>query len=289
MKVIFIVGPTASGKSEFALNLAIQNKGVIVNCDSVQAYAKVSIGAAKPTQEEMKLVPHYLYGHIAPLNKYTAGQYRRDFFELMEVLNQKSIENVYVVGGTGFYFQAIEKGMFEVHESTPQIKLQLQEEARAQNGLQNLYSELLKFDPESAHKIHPNDEYRLIRAIEIIRTSGRKPSELKKEIKDAAMPFPYPLEKIGVNRAREDLHRRIQLRVKKMLSLGFIAEVQELRSEGLKDWEPMKSVGYKEVQSYLDGEIKTISELEDKIVISTRQLAKRQLTWFKRDQAIHWR
>lgn len=282
----FIVGPTASGKSDYAMKLALQNDGVIVNCDSVQMYAEVNIGAAKPSLDEMNKVPHYLYGHVKPPLKYTAGDYRRDFFKLIENLKENNINNIYVVGGTGFYFQALEYGMFDLEEGSSLVKEELVKIASTPEGVLSLYEELKRFDPEAAQKIHPNDRYRLIRYSEIVRTSGKRPSQLKAEM--VLSQFPYPIKKIGVLWTREELLSRIQLRVQKMIQMGLIEEVMRLCENGLSDWEPLKSVGYKEVLKYLKGEIKNIKELEEQIFISTRQLAKRQMTWFKRDFNIDW-
>lgn len=288
MQVTFVVGPTASGKSELALKLAQERQGVIVNCDSVQVYAHVQIGAAKPSSEELQRVPHYLYGHVLPPKEYTAGDYQRDFFELLTELSKQKVPEVFVVGGTGFYFQAIEKGMYTIEKSSEGLMETLREQAAKPEGLLALYEELKTFDPASAEKIHPNDEYRITRAVEIIRSSGRKPSELREEKARAANPFPYPLQKIGVAWERPELHQRIHQRVKKMLSAGLIEEVIELNKMGLQNWAPLRSVGYKEVQEYLRGELKDLASLEEQILISTRQLAKRQITWFKRDPAIRW-
>jgi len=289
MKVIFVVGPTASGKSAFALKSALQNQGVIVNCDSVQVYSHVQIGAAKPSQEELQKVPHYLYGHVSPPTEYTAGMYNRDFFKQVKVLAEQGVENIYVVGGTGFYFQAIEKGMYDVQESSRVVNEELEQLASTPEGYQSLIEELQQFDPDSASLFHPNDRYRILRSIEILRTSGRKPSELRKEKNQEKVPFPYPLEKIGINMERSLLHQRIHERVKKMLKLGLIDEVVELNKFKLDNWTPLQSVGYKEVQQYLKGEIHSFAELEEQILISTRQLAKRQITWFKRDKNIVWK
>ncbi len=288
MKVTFVVGATASGKSDLALTLADERQGVIVNCDSVQVYSHVQIGAAKPSQADLEKVPHYLYGHVLPPNEYTAGDYCRDFFAQMTELEVQGVEDVFVVGGTGFYFQAIEKGMYTVAKVESEISESLRLLGATGEGLEKLYCELKQFDPVSTEKIHANDQYRIIRALEIIRSTGRKPSELKQEKQSATTVFPYPLAKIGVWRERSELHERIYLRVKKMLASGLIEEVEVLNKMGLAAWAPMASVGYHEVQDYLRGEVSSLSELEEKILISTRQLAKRQITWFKRDMAIQW-
>lgn len=288
MKVTFVVGPTASGKSALALELALKHRGVIVNCDSVQVYSHVQIGAAKPSLEDLQLVPHYLYGYVSPPTECTAGMYSRTFFEQLQSLEKEGVPQVYVVGGTGFYFQAIEKGMYDVQESSSDISAELERQASTLEGYQTLLDELKESDPESASLFHANDRYRILRSIEILRTSGRKPSELRQSKKQMQQPFPYPLEKIGVHMERSLLHQRIHDRVKLMLKQGFIDEVIDLNKLNLQEWAPLNSVGYREVQMYLKGEIHSLVELEEQILISTRQLAKRQITWFKRDKDIQW-
>lgn len=290
MEVTFVVGPTASGKSSFALALALQNNGVILNCDSVQVYSHIQIGAAKPTPEELRQVPHYLYGHVTPPTEYTAGLYHRDFFHQLQVLEKQNIKHVYVVGGTGFYFQAIEKGMYDVPEISPLISQQIELEATTEDGYRALVREFQEADPELASLFHINDRYRILRALEILRATGRKPSDLKKEKEHhQKISFPYPLNKIGLDWERSQLHERIHQRVKQMLQQGLIEEVDNLNKMNLQEWVPLKSVGYKEVQEYLKGNIHSVAELEERILISTRQLAKRQITWFKRDKEILWK
>ncbi|MEY4617694.1 MAG: hypothetical protein RJB66_2654 [Pseudomonadota bacterium] len=288
MKVTFVVGATASGKSEWAIKRAEACGGVIVNCDSVQIYTHVQIGAAKPTASDRHRCAHYLFDFVQPPNEYTAGDYQRDFFALMPQLEKQGADQVFVVGGTGFYFQALEKGMYSVDKAPEELAQELREKAGTSDGLSELYQELQSFDPASSEKIHANDQYRIVRALEIIRTTGRKPSDLKKEKAAQVSSFPYALEKVGIHWERGELHQRIHRRVKTMLEEGLIEEVKELNKLGLSTWAPMSSVGYKEVQSFLKGEIKTMASLEESILISTRQLAKRQITWFRRDPQIQW-
>jgi tRNA dimethylallyltransferase len=288
MNVTFVVGPTASGKSALALRLARETQGVIVNCDSVQVYKYVEIGAAKPTAEELQMVPHFLYGYVAPPRECTAGDYARDFFAQMQILEQQGFPEVFVVGGTGFYFQAIEKGMYEVEKTPSALSEELRSIAATPEGLLGLYQELKAQDPASAARIHPNDQYRVVRAVEILRSTGQKPSDLRREKAQASSAFPYPLKKMGVWWERPQLHERIHRRVRRMLQSGLIEEVEQLHKMGLQSWAPLQSVGYKETLAYLRGEIKSREGLEEQILISTRQLAKRQVTWFKRDLAIQW-
>lgn len=283
--IIFVVGTTATGKSEWALKLAQEFKGVIVNCDSVQLYKKLDIGSAKPSLAEQALVPHYLLDYISPPEEMTAGNYARDFFACLEKIPEG--KPVFVVGGTGFYFMAIEKGMYPVTKVSPELKKQVEDEIAALGGPEKLHQELTKTDPEYAAKIHLSDHYRIGRAIELIRSQGKSVTQIQKEFAEAREEFPYPLLKLGPTWDREVLRARIRQRCQQMLDRGLIAEVKQLLDEGLEGWAPMSSVGYKEVVQMLRGELKE-AELLEALSINTAQLAKRQRTWFQRDKEIHW-
>lgn len=263
-----------------ALDLARElGNSVIVNCDSIQTYTKVEIGAAKPSNEAMKIVPHLLYSYVMPPRELTAGEYCRDFWE---IVNSKIGEFSYfiVVGGTGFYFQAIEKGMYPVKAVSPNIMADL-ESRLSEEGAEFLHKELENQDPEAARRIHVNDHYRLLRALALIANEGKTVSEIKSQ--QVTVDFPFPLKKYFVTWHREELHRRIEKRTSMMIEAGLADEVRDLLSQGLREWSPLRSVGYKEAIEYLDGNISTLDMLVEKINISTRQLAKRQETWFKRD------
>ncbi|MBC7457612.1 MAG: tRNA (adenosine(37)-N6)-dimethylallyltransferase MiaA [Bdellovibrionaceae bacterium] len=288
MKAIFVVGPTASGKSQLALAIAHKFGGSIINCDSIQSYNKLKIGSAGPSEEELKLVPHYLYSYVNPPQEVTAGQYLRDFHYLIET-SKDLISPLIIVGGTGFYVQALEKGMYNVPPIQPELKQQIEDEIK-EHGNVKAFKELTDFDPET--KIHINDAYRIGRALEIKRAFNLKMSELKVQSllsDDAETKFklPFPFIKIGVDVDREDLKENIAQRTKKMLKAGFIEEVKTLIEEGYADWAPMNSVGYFEIKEFLAGRVAE-SELEELINQSTRQLTKKQKTWFKRDPEITW-
>lgn len=283
--VIFVVGSTASGKSEWGLRMAQRHGGVIVNCDSVQVYQKLDIGSAKASLEERALVPHYLIDYVSPPNEMTAGMYSNDFFELMKALPEG--KPVFVVGGTGFYFMAIEKGMYPVTHVPEEVKKQVEAELAEDGGAERLHKELLEKDPEYGAKIHLSDRYRIGRGIELIRTQGRSVTEIQKEFETQKAPFPYPLLKIGPHWERETLRGRIAERTRKMLQAGLVEEVKGLLDEGLRNWAPMSSVGYRETIQYLDGEI-SLEQLSELISVNTGQLAKRQRTWFQRDKEISW-
>lgn len=283
--VIFIVGTTASGKSDWAVKLAQEFHGVVVNCDSIQVYRKLDVGSAKPSKEDQALVPHYLLDYVNPPEEMTAGNYARDFFAVMSSLPEGV--PAFVVGGTGFYFMAIEKGMYPVTKVSPELQKQVALELQVDGGSERLYQELKQVDPVYAAKLHAADSYRLGRAIELIRSQGKSVTQIQNEFEEAREQFPYPLLKLGPYWDREILRERIRRRTQAMLEQGLLAEVKGLLDQGLEGWAPLSSVGYKESLQFLRGELPEELLLEQ-ISISTAQLAKRQRTWFQRDKDIHW-
>lgn len=283
--VIFVVGATATGKSQWAVQMAEKVGGVIVNCDSVQVYCEVEIGTAKPSQEDRARVKHYLIDYVNPPDEMTAGQYCRDFFEQMAQIPENV--PVFVVGGTGFYFQAIEKGMYPVTQIPPEIQDAVNAQLATETGAAELYEELIQRDPAAGKKIHPADHYRIARAIELMRSHGKTLTEIRLEFSKRQSDFPYPLLKIGVNWERSQLRLRIMDRTQRMLEAGLVNEVKSLAAKGLEDWAPLSSVGYSEVLEYLEGRLPR-SELAEEIAKNTHQLAKRQKTWFQRDLEIRW-
>jgi tRNA dimethylallyltransferase len=287
VKVVFVVGPTASGKSKLAMSWAKATGGAIFNCDSIQAYQGLNIGSAKPTSEELKQVPHFLFDQVPLGNISTAGQYQRDFFSQLKHL-ESQFPVVFVVGGTGFYFQAIEKGMYTVGAANEETIRQVEAELSQIDGPAKLFQELKDLDPETAEKISSNDHYRLARAIEMMRTHKRPVSAIKREFSEKASEFPYPLLKLGVRLSKEELLPRVAARTDAMLAQGLLKEVQNLLKQGLGLWAPLQSVGYRECLQFLSGEIISESDLREKIIQSTMKLAKKQRTWFRRDLAIHW-
>lgn len=280
--VIFVVGPTGVGKSHFALEAAKALKGVILNCDSVQTYKDLDIGTAKPSLEERSQLPHFLFDAVEAGSVLTAGDFRRLALSILE--SELPKHPVFAVGGSGFYIQALDKGMFEIE------KIEAQKEAAIRASLekkseQDLYQELKTVDPESAEDLNPNDSYRIQRALMIYHGLGRKLSELKKNFRPQKLP--YPVVKIGFSMDRVKLRERIETRAKAMLDAGLIDEVKALVERGLRDWPLLQSVGYKQVLQFLDGELAE-NELLPEIALRTMQLSKRQMTWFQRDKDIQW-
>jgi tRNA dimethylallyltransferase len=282
--MIFVVGTTASGKSHWASEWAKQFSGAVINCDSVQLYRSLDIGAAKPTPAERAVVPHYLYDYVDEGVTMTAGNYARDFFACAESLRERC---AFVVGGTGFYFQAIENGMYPVRKTPPEIQSEIAEILKTPEGAAKLYEEFRERDPEAAEKIHARDHYRLGRAMELIRAEGKSVTEIQKEFAAKRTPFPYPLLKVGLAWDREVLRTRVAARTEAMLQSGLVEEVRGLLDRGLGGWSALQSVGYREVLQALE-EKRDREWLRSEISKNTMALAKRQRTWFQRDENIRW-
>lgn len=280
-KCIFVVGPTASGKSAWALEQAEKYKGSIVNIDSIQLYQDLLIGSAAPTGAEKKRAPHLLYNYVGAPEEMTAGGYLRDFYRMIETMPEFPL---FIVGGTGFYIQALEKGMFDVEPVPREIRLAIENEL-AVEGAEKLYAELLARDPGS--KIHINDHFRLVRAVEIIRHTGGIPSELKRANAENKNAFPFEFIKVGFDFEKIQYEAPVKKRTALMIEGGIIEETFALKERGLSTWAPMQSVGYKETLEFLDNG-KSREWLAENINQSTMQLIKKQKTWFKRDDTILW-
>ncbi len=280
-KIIFVVGPTASGKSAWALKQAKKFQGSIVNIDSVQFYKGLEVGSAAPTAADLAEVPHYLYGYVSAPQEVTAGRYIQDFYALLE--NDIRFP-LFVVGGTGFYIQAIEKGMFDV-EPIPEEYRKAIESELAELGPEKLFAELKEKDPES--KIHLNDHYRLVRAIEILRHSDKVPSQMKSQPTKNKNELKLPSIKIGFSFEKEIFAERVHLRTKQMIADGIINETTFFIKNGFENWAPLASVGFKECVQFVKDNLST-EWLQSAIEQGTMKLIKKQKTWFKRDEAILW-
>ena len=276
--LIFILGPTAVGKTNWALQWAEQSSACILNSDSIQAYKDLKIGSAKPDFRKHPKITHYLFDEVSAPHVWTAGNFRR---KSLEVLRKELLERkVFVVGGSGFYIQALEKGMYKVKASDPKIV-----DKWKNKELSYLYELLKKRDPETAKQISSKDRYRILRFLSLIESEGKPLSQIKKEFKEQKLPWPYI--KVGLSISKEELLKRVEKRTLRMIKEGLIEEIEELLRKGYRDWKPLSSVGYKEGLLYLEGKIKK-EDLINKIVSSTMALAKKQNTWFKRDKDIKW-
>lgn len=287
MKVIFVVGPTASGKSALALRLAKKYQSCLINADSIQLYSELRIGSAAPTDSEKEQVPHFLYQSFSAPERLTAGDYAREVLNLLSNLKNK-YEVVFVVGGTGFYLQALEKGLYPIAKADPAIQNRLMEELTKENGPEKLHLKLKSLDLEASQRISVNDHYRLVRALEIIQREGRSLTEIESEFAAKSSVFPYPLLKLGIEIERNQLRGQVSLRTNQMIKSGLTEETKALMDKGLENWQPLSSVGYLETQQFLKNIIPNKEELAKLITQNTMRLAKRQMTWFRRDTSIHW-
>jgi tRNA dimethylallyltransferase len=284
--IVFIVGPTASGKSDLAFKLAKNFSGSIVNMDSLQVFTDLNIGTAKPIISERQQLPHFLFDIRDLGQTMTAGEYKREAEIVIE--SQGGQSPLFFVGGSGFYMQALEKGMFEVRTVPDEIKVEYQDKL-IQNGLESLYQELLDLDSIYAQKISPSDSYRIFRALTVIRATGESLTEIQKKHEQDIehKGLRQKKLKIGIEIPRDLLRQRVRERTQFMLHNGLIEEVESLLKRAPRDWSPLKSVGYKEIVSYLEGYC-SLDEAEINIVNNTMKLAKKQMTWFKRDKDIRW-
>jgi tRNA dimethylallyltransferase len=278
---ILIVGPTGTGKSLLALELALKLNCSIINADSIQVYKDLVIGSAQPSREDFKIAPHHLYGYLPAGSSLTAAAYSEDVRGLLK--NKLHSGPIIICGGSGFYIQAIEKGMFDAPALTDELKEKF-DATLMEWGWERAYKELLACDPEV--KIHANDHYRIRRALEIFWATGKKPSEIGAHSETAPLKN-KKLIKIGMDMDKEKLRERIAKRTDSMLSAGWIDEVEKMITAGHRDWSALQSVGYKEVLEYIEGHINK-SEMIEKIITSNMQLIKKQRTWFKRDETIAW-
>jgi len=230
-------------------------------------------------------VPHYLFDFVKPMNSYTAGDYREDTLRVLGDLNKHDYPGgIFITGGSGFYLKALENGMFPTDEVSADVKDQIKSwEARSHS----LHKELSSLDPEHAKKISENDGYRVRRSLGLVLTHKTTMLKIQQQFEQQKTPFPYAIKKIGLSIHRDELRKRVQSRVDKMLELGLIDEVKGHLDSGLREWSPLKSVGYKEVVNYLD-DLWDLKEMKERLVINTMQLAKRQRTWFQKDKSIQW-
>jgi len=285
--LLFVVGPTASGKTAIAVSIAEKIGAEIISADSVQFYDELKIGSARPSDEELSRVKHHLVGHISVSQDYTAGEFER---EAMEIIRKNPTKNFLVVGGSGFYIQAFEKGMFPTDRASEERQARLEE--RVDNeGLEALHAELKRRDPEAAKKIAVQDRYRLVRALDILEglPADQTLSQMREDFeRESKSRFPgRRVATLGLRIERARLEPRVALRTRMMMEAGFLEEVRALKERGLGLRPALQSVGYKEVLQYLNGEVQE-SELEALITQGTLRLAKKQRTWFARAAETHW-
>lgn len=285
--VVVIAGPTASGKSALALELAPELNAEILCCDSITVFKRLEIGSAKPTPEERKRIPHHLVDLVEPTEPFTAGDFVRHAARVIEELHSKSKVPL-LVGGAGFYLRALLRGMASAEDEDPERAREIRAniEARAEaEGYAALHRELLRKDPGSAPVVHVNDHYRILRALQAMELYGRPWSELNRAAR-AAPPRYAELRYFCLDIDREALRARVKARTRSMLDQGLLEEVEALLREGLAPTvKPLQSVGYKECVEVCLGKLPR-TELEAKIVQETMRLAKSQRTWFRGEGAL---
>ncbi len=275
---IFLMGPTASGKTALAVQLAQALETEIISVDSALVFKHMDIGTAKPTLEERGGIKHHLIDIIEPNQVYSTGQFRKHALELMNDINQRG-KIPLLVGGTMLYFNALFNGLADLPEANASIRAQLDEDL-ARLGKQALHDRLAQCDPESAARIHPNDPQRVQRALEVYEISGKPISSFFQQ--QTKLPY-QPIKLIIAPEDRAVLHQIIANRFHKMLEQGLIVEVEKLYQRGdLNAKMPaIRAVGYRQVWSYLENEYDK-ETMTEKGIIATRQLAKRQFTWLRK-------
>ena len=276
---LLLMGPTASGKSAAALELASRIRAEIVSVDSAQIYRGMDIGTAKPDAHARAQVPHHLLDIVDPHESYSAARFRDDATALMREISERGRVPL-LVGGTMLYFKALTEGLNELPEADAAVRLVIDTMAE-EKGWPALHADLARVDPQAAARIQPNDSQRIQRALEIYYVSGKSMSELLSKPKDVYLPYRIGAAAL-VTDDREWLRSRIAERFELMLELGLISEVRRLRQQyALEPAMPsMRAVGYRQVWQYLDGEF-GLAALREKAAAATRQLAKRQMTWLR--------
>ena len=283
-KLLCLLGPTAVGKTEIAIQLAQCLKAEIVSVDSRQIYRQMDIGTAKPTPKEQQAARHHLIDCVDISQPFSVADYQSLADAAIADIQNRG-KRVLLVGGAGLYFRAIVDGLFEGPGANPALRKRLEAEA-AQNGVDTLHKRLQTCDPESADRIHPNNLVRVIRALEVYELTGTPMSELQQQWHPEKQRYPFIA--FGLTMPRALLYHRIEQRVDVMLANGLIAEVESLLAAGYaRDSVALQSFGYRELIAYLDGDctyVGAISQLKQ----NTRRFAKRQLTWFRKDTRIEW-
>lgn len=283
-KVSIITGPTASGKTAIAIQLAQELNGEIISADSRQVYKFMDIGTAKPTLEEREQAVHHLIDIAYPDQTYSAGRFVRDAEDLIEqILNRNKLP--IIVGGTGLYIKSLTQGLFRGPAADQIFREGLEEEVK-RNGLEMLYNKLKKLDPATANRISPNDKIRIVRGLEILELTGRPISDW--QIKDTVPGRRYDFREFVIDMDRNKLYNRINQRVDNMMESGFLEEVRHLRTKGYDFQLPaLNTFGYMDFLKYLEGELELEGALAN-FKQKTRNYAKRQLAWFRAQKQLEW-
>ena len=279
---VVILGPTAAGKSEVALQVARKVGGEIVGADSRQIYRGLEIGTAAPSDRDRALAPHHLASFLGPGEIYSAGRYAREARAAIDEIRSRG-RAVLVVGGSGLYLRALLDGLFEGPGRDNAVRSRLEARMR-EGGLDALRSDLARVDPEAHAQILPGDAVRVIRALEVHELTGRPVSALRRERRREALPA----VRLGFRWARPALARRIESRIQDQLRDGFLLQARALLDAGLPETAPgLHTLGYRELVAHIRGEV-SLDEAVGTIALKTRQLAKRQETWFRKVEGVDW-
>lgn len=280
------MGPTAAGKTDLAVALVKQLNCEIISVDSALVYRGMDIGTAKPDAELLAIAPHRLINICDPSEAYSAANFRQDALREIEDIQQQG-KTPLLVGGTGLYFRSLQQGLSDLPAADPEIRQQLDAEAK-QVGWAEMHKQLAEVDPNSAQRIHANDSQRIQRALEVYRMTGKTVTALYAQAEKQKLPFDV-MKLVIAPEQRSVLHERIEQRFHLMLKQGFIAEVEKLYQRGdlHLDLPALRSVGYRQVWQYLDGEW-DYDTMVYKGIVATRQLAKRQLTWLRSEKDAIW-
>jgi len=285
-QAIFLMGPTASGKTALAVDLSKRFPVDLISVDSALVYRGLDIGTAKPDAETLRIAPHALIDIREPEEVYSAADFRRDALAEMALTTARGRVPL-LVGGTMLYFRALSSGLATLPGANAEIRQNIESQAR-DSGWADLHTRLAELDPEIAGRIHPNDPQRISRALEVIELTGKKMSQLQREQEPQDLAYRV-LRIVACPQPRAILHQRIKSRFLQMLGEGFMREVETLRKrQGLRrDMPSMRCVGYRQAWSHLEGEI-SFDEMGQRAVAATRQLAKRQITWLRRESDALW-
>ncbi|MFZ3071857.1 MAG: tRNA (adenosine(37)-N6)-dimethylallyltransferase MiaA [Thermodesulfobacteriota bacterium] len=284
IKVISIVGPTATGKSFVAMEIARRLGGEIISADSMQVYRYMDIGTAKPSLKDRAEIPHHLIDVAFPDEDYNAARFAQDALKAAELIEAGG-ERIILAGGTGLYIRAFLGGIFEGPGKDSLLRERLTNEASVR-GRGYLFERLSEVDPVSAGRIHPNNIQRIMRALEVYYSTGRPISEFQSE--HGFVETSFETLKIGVNKPRDALYRAIEQRVDAMIEAGLLEETSKLLSMGYgRGLKSMQSLGYSEMTAAIEGTL-TLDDAISELKKNTRNYAKRQITWFKKDKDIRW-
>lgn len=283
-RLVVVLGPTATGKSSLAISLAEKLNGEILACDSTQVYRHFDIGTAKVPPDERQGIPHHLLDLVEPTEIFTAGDYQRRASEVLEDLRRRNKLPI-VTAGTGLYLRALLEGLSDAPTRSEELRERFRKKA-AKRGLKSLHRLLARLDPEAAQRIAERDMQKVIRALEMRILEGKLVGEIhhrgRKRLEG------YDVKKIGLLPPRPALYARIDARVREMIAAGWIEEVGKLISSGVaKDAKPFQFIGYSQLRDHLASRL-TKEDAIHQIQQATRQFAKRQITWFRKEPEVHW-